>query len=156
MSRANAKKRWTALDRALSKAEEPATGGAGRHPRHRRHRRASLDADAKRHEDAGRPPFALLSRARDPSSRWKDRRPESALGTSCFHAPPHRTPGQHGTFIDVIERLPAIRAMGFDVLYFPPIHPIGTTHRKGRNNALTAGPDDPGSCYAIGSPLGRP
>ena len=45
-------------------------------------------------------------------------------------------PARHGTFADVIERLPAIRAMGFDVLYFPPIHPIGTTNRKGRNNAL--------------------
>ena len=48
----------------------------------------------------------------------------------------------------------AIRDMGFDVLYFPPIHPIGRTHRKGRNNSLTAGPDDPGSPYAIGSAEG--
>ncbi len=63
-------------------------------------------------------------------------------------------PGRHGTFADVIGRLPAIAAMGFDVLYFPPIHPIGTTNRKGRNNALTAGPDDPGSPYAIGAPAG--
>ena len=63
-------------------------------------------------------------------------------------------PARHGTFRDVIKRLPAIQAMGFDVLYFPPIHPIGTTHRKGRNNSLTAGPDDPGSPYAIGSPDG--
>jgi starch synthase (maltosyl-transferring) len=60
----------------------------------------------------------------------------------------------HGTFDDVIGRLPAIRAMGFDVLYFPPIHPIGRTHRKGRNNSLQAGPDDPGSPYAIGSEEG--
>jgi starch synthase (maltosyl-transferring) len=44
--------------------------------------------------------------------------------------------------------------MGFDVLYFPPIHPVGTTHRKGRNNSLNAAADDPGSCYAIGSPQG--
>ncbi|MEP9355961.1 alpha-1,4-glucan--maltose-1-phosphate maltosyltransferase [Xanthobacter sp. KR7-65] len=58
---------------------------------------------------------------------------------------------RHGTLRDVIGRLPAIRDMGFDVLYFPPIHPIGATHRKGRNNSLTAGPDDPGSPYAIGS-----
>lgn len=57
----------------------------------------------------------------------------------------------HGTFDDVIGRLPSIRAMGFDVLYFPPIHPIGRAHRKGRNNSLVAGPDDPGSPYAIGS-----
>jgi starch synthase (maltosyl-transferring) len=59
-------------------------------------------------------------------------------------------PSRHGTFDDVIARLPAIRDMGFDVLYFPPIHPIGRTNRKGRNNALTAGEGDPGSPYAIG------
>ncbi|CAG9182727.1 Alpha-1,4-glucan:maltose-1-phosphate maltosyltransferase [Cupriavidus laharis] len=58
---------------------------------------------------------------------------------------------RHGTFDDVIARLPAIRAMGFDVLYFPPIHPIGKTHRKGRNNSLRAEPLDPGSPYAIGA-----
>lgn len=63
-------------------------------------------------------------------------------------------PARHGTFRDVIGRLPAIKAMGFDVLYFPPIHPIGTTNRKGRNNTLTPAPDDPGSPYAIGSPEG--
>jgi starch synthase (maltosyl-transferring) len=60
-------------------------------------------------------------------------------------------PNRHGTFADVITQLPRIAAMGFDVLYFPPIHPIGRTNRKGRNNSLTAGPDDPGSPYAIGS-----
>jgi starch synthase (maltosyl-transferring) len=63
-------------------------------------------------------------------------------------------PERHGTFDDVIARLPAIRSMGFDVLYFPPIHPIGTTNRKGRNNALRAEPDDPGSPYAIGGSEG--
>jgi starch synthase (maltosyl-transferring) len=63
-------------------------------------------------------------------------------------------PSRHGTFRDVIERLPAIRDMNFDVLYFPPIHPIGRAHRKGRNNSLVAGPDDPGSPYAIGSEEG--
>ncbi|AYC99887.1 alpha-1,4-glucan--maltose-1-phosphate maltosyltransferase [Neorhizobium sp. NCHU2750] len=61
---------------------------------------------------------------------------------------------RHGTFDDVIARLPAIREMGFDVLYFPPIHPIGKTNRKGKNNTLTPGPDDPGSPYAIGSTEG--
>jgi starch synthase (maltosyl-transferring) len=61
---------------------------------------------------------------------------------------------RHGTFADVAQHLPRIQKMGFDVLYFPPIHPIGTAHRKGRNNALSAGPDDPGSVYAIGSPDG--
>jgi starch synthase (maltosyl-transferring) len=63
-------------------------------------------------------------------------------------------PNRHGTFEDVIARLPAIRDMGFDVLYFPPIHPIGRTNRKGRNNSLVAAPDDPGSPYAIGSDAG--
>ena len=65
-----------------------------------------------------------------------------------------REPGKHGTFRDCIDRLPDIAAMGFDVLYFTPIHPIGQTNRKGRNNSLTAQPDDPGSPYAIGSTAG--
>lgn len=63
-------------------------------------------------------------------------------------------PTRHGTFRDVIAKLPYVREMGFDVLYFPPIHPIGQTHRKGRNNALTAQAGDPGSPYAIGSAEG--
>ena len=63
-------------------------------------------------------------------------------------------PSRHGTFNDVLERLPMIHDMGFDVLYFPPIHPIGRSHRKGPNNSLQAGPDDPGSPYAIGSEEG--
>ena len=64
------------------------------------------------------------------------------------------SPDRHGTLRDVIPRLPAIRGMGFDVLYFTPIHPIGRKNRKGRNNSLTAAPDDPGSPYAIGSEEG--
>ena len=63
-------------------------------------------------------------------------------------------PGRHGTFRDVIQRLPYVRDLGFDVLYFTPIHPIGRKHRKGRNNTLNAGPDDPGSVYAIGAAEG--
>jgi starch synthase (maltosyl-transferring) len=63
-------------------------------------------------------------------------------------------PHRHGTFDDVIGKLPYLSDLGFDVLYFPPIHPIGRTHRKGKNNALAAGPDDPGSPYAIGSAEG--
>ncbi len=59
-----------------------------------------------------------------------------------------------GTFRDAERRLADIASMGFDVLYLPPIHPIGSTHRKGRNNALVAGPDDPGSPWAIGSSEG--
>lgn len=73
---------------------------------------------------------------------WYELFPRSASGDASIG---------HGTFDDVIARLPAIQAMGFDVLYFPPIHPIGHTHRKGRNNALKALPGEPGSPYAIGS-----
>ncbi|MFD9816878.1 alpha-1,4-glucan--maltose-1-phosphate maltosyltransferase [Streptomyces sp. NPDC059080] len=56
-----------------------------------------------------------------------------------------------GTLRTAAERLPAVAAMGFDVVYLPPVHPIGTTHRKGPNNSLTAGPHDVGSPWAIGS-----
>ena len=62
--------------------------------------------------------------------------------------------GRHGTFRDVERHLPRIRDMGFDVLYFPPIHPIGKTNRKGPNNTLTPREGDPGSPYAIGSAEG--
>ncbi len=61
---------------------------------------------------------------------------------------------RHGTFDDVIDRLPYVTGLGFDVLYFPPIHPIGSKNRKGKNNSLTAGPDDVGSPYAIGAEEG--
>jgi starch synthase (maltosyl-transferring) len=60
------------------------------------------------------------------------------------------TAGEHGTFKDCIARLPDVGAMGFDVVYLTPIHPIGETNRKGRNNAVTAAEGDPGSFYAIG------
>jgi starch synthase (maltosyl-transferring) len=60
----------------------------------------------------------------------------------------------HGTFRDVEAMLPQIAGMGFDVLYLPPIHPIGVTKRKGRNNALAAAPGDPGSPWAIGGAEG--
>lgn len=60
-------------------------------------------------------------------------------------------PGRHGTFQDCERRLPYIAHLGFDVLYFPPIHPIGHTHRKGRNNMPQSGPEDVGSPWAIGS-----
>ena len=63
-------------------------------------------------------------------------------------------PGKHGTFDDCINRLPDIAALGFDVLYLTPIHPIGRVNRKGRNNALRCEAGDPGSPYAIGSAEG--
>ncbi|HEU0133118.1 MAG TPA: alpha-1,4-glucan--maltose-1-phosphate maltosyltransferase [Mycobacteriales bacterium] len=59
-----------------------------------------------------------------------------------------------GTFRTAMERLPAVAEMGFDVVYLPPIHPIGEQYRKGPNNTLNAGPDDPGSPWAIGGPAG--
>jgi len=77
-------------------------------------------------------------------SAWYELMPRSQSGDMA----------RHGTFDDVIKRLPYVRDLGFDVLYFPPIHPIGKTNRKGRNNTLTPGPDDPGSPYAIGSAEG--
>ncbi|WP_158750036.1 alpha-1,4-glucan--maltose-1-phosphate maltosyltransferase [Acidobacterium sp. S8] len=64
------------------------------------------------------------------------------------------TPGTHGSFRDVEARLPYISKMGFDVLYLPPIHPIGQSFRKGKNNSVTAEPGDVGSPWAIGSAEG--
>jgi starch synthase (maltosyl-transferring) len=63
-------------------------------------------------------------------------------------------PRSEGGFAGAAKRLPAIAAMGFDIVYLPPIHPIGVSHRKGPNNTLVAGPDDPGSPWAIGSDEG--
>ncbi len=60
----------------------------------------------------------------------------------------------HGTFATAAEQLPRIARMGFNIVYLPPIHPIGKVHRKGRNNAVTAGPGDVGSPWAIGSDEG--
>jgi starch synthase (maltosyl-transferring) len=63
-------------------------------------------------------------------------------------------PSRSGTFREAEARLPDIAAMGFDVVYLPPVHPIGRTHRKGRNNSLRTEPGDPGSPWAIGSAEG--
>ncbi|CCG99914.1 alpha amylase catalytic region [Fibrella aestuarina BUZ 2] len=65
-----------------------------------------------------------------------------------------REAGRHGTFRDVEALLPRIAGMGFDVLYLPPIHPIGTAHRKGKNNSVTCQPGEPGVPYGIGSAEG--
>jgi len=69
----------------------------------------------------------------------------------CFPRSASETPGKAGTIRDVIKRLDYISDMGFDVLYLPPIHPIGITNRKGKNNSLTAIEGDVGSPWAIGS-----
>ena len=99
--------------------------------------RRALRADVTR--SASYPLVADRTRAR--AGAWYEMMPRSQG--------PAR--GRHGTFDDCIARLPDIAAMGFDVVYLPPIHPIGRINRKGRNNSLVAGPDDPGSPYAIGS-----
>lgn len=86
---------------------------------------------------------------------WVDRR--KARFSAWYELVPRSQsldPGRHGTFDDVIARLPYIRDLGFDVLYLTPIHPIGRLNRKGRNNALTADPGEPGSPYAIGGAEG--
>ncbi|GAB2177197.1 maltotransferase domain-containing protein [Dongia sp. agr-C8] len=75
---------------------------------------------------------------------WYEIFPRSMSGTS----------ERHGTFDDVIAQLPRIAAMGFDTLYFPPIHPIGKVNRKGKNNNTKSRPGEPGSPYAIGSDEG--
>ena len=86
----------------------------------------------------------VVDRPKARFSAWYEMFPRSCA--------PH--PGQHGTFKDGEARLPYIAAMGFDVVYLPPVHPIGITHRKGRNNVTVAGTDDPGSPWAIGAPQG--
>jgi len=86
----------------------------------------------------------VVDRERARFSSWYELFPRSAS----------KEPGRHGTFRDCEALLPAIANMGFDVLYFPPIHPIGRINRKGTNNSLVAAPEDVGSPWAIGSTEG--
>jgi starch synthase (maltosyl-transferring) len=86
----------------------------------------------------------IVDRKRAAFSSWYELFPRSAA----------RERGAHGTFKDVETRLPYLAEMGFDVLYFPPIHPIGRINRKGTNNSLRAKPNDVGSPWAIGSAEG--
>lgn len=82
---------------------------------------------------------------------WVDR--ERACFSAWYEIFPRSTstvPGRHGTFADVERQLPEIAAMGFDILYLPPVHPIGRAYRKGPNNAISAPPGAPGSPWAIG------
>jgi len=94
--------------------------------------------------DYGRILRVTVDRARASFGAWYEMFPRSCADE----------PGRHGTFQDVEKRLPYVRAMGFDVLYLPPIHPIGLSFRKGPNNSLTSGPDDPGSPWGIGAAEG--
>ncbi|MFE0105119.1 alpha-1,4-glucan--maltose-1-phosphate maltosyltransferase [Streptomyces sp. NPDC059009] len=130
-------------------------------------RRADLPL-AERLEPALGPAVADLVRAhplrdlltRGPEHRvWADR--TRALYGAWYELFPRSTGGHdadgtpvHGTFTTAAADLERIAAMGFDVVYLPPVHPIGHTHRKGPNNTLNAGPDDVGSPWAIGSPDG--
>ncbi len=83
----------------------------------------------------------LVDRKRAGFSAWYEFFPRSCTDD----------PARHGTFDDCLQRLEYVAGMGFDVVYLPPVHPIGQAHRKGPNNAPAAGPDDPGSPWAIGS-----
>lgn len=86
----------------------------------------------------------IVDRERARFSSWYEMFPRSASGE----------PGRHGTLRDCEARLPYVARMGFDVLYLPPIHPIGRINRKGANNTLVAGPGGAGSPWAIGSAEG--
>lgn len=102
-----------------------------------------------------KPPPECLTTYHKQLSVWVDRK--KALFSSWYEVFPRSCspePGKHGTFQDCIKLLPEISGMGFDVFYFPPIHPIGQTHRKGKNNSPTRNPQDPGSPWAIGSSEG--
>ncbi|TAM37854.1 MAG: alpha-1,4-glucan--maltose-1-phosphate maltosyltransferase [Burkholderiaceae bacterium] len=86
----------------------------------------------------------IVDRQRARASSWYEMFPRSAAAE----------PGRHGSFADVETRLPYIAELGFDVLYFPPIHPVGRVRRKGKNNALLAEATDVGSPWAIGADEG--
>lgn len=90
----------------------------------------------------------LVDRKRALFGSWYEFFPRSTGGWDDDGTP------KHGTFATAAADLPRIAAMGFDVVYLPPIHPIGKINRKGPNNTLTAGPDDVGSPWAIGSDEG--
>jgi starch synthase (maltosyl-transferring) len=104
-----------------------------------------MDSYADRSLSTTSEPLRVIAeRARARFSAWYEFFPRSAEGR----------PDKHSTFRDCLPRLDDAKAMGFDTIYFPPIHPIGTTARKGKNNTLTAYPDDVGSPWAIGSSAG--
>jgi starch synthase (maltosyl-transferring) len=123
----------------------------------------ALPDDARLAEASRLQVVALMQRTADrrgatvsrPYPLWVDRE----LGAfSAWYEMFPRSEGAHdgvsGTFVTAAERLPAIAQMGFDIVYLPPIHPIGTTFRKGPNNTLDPSPSDPGSPWAIGGAAG--
>ena len=100
------------------------------------------------------PPLELrVERRKAGVASWYEFFPRSE-GAKRLKSGPRAGKWVSGTFRTAAKRLPAIAAMGFDVVYLPPIHPIGTTFRKGPNNSPQAGPDDPGSPWAIGAAEG--
>ena len=105
---------------------------------------AMAETDMRPDLSRSQPISLLVERARARASAWYEMVPRSQSPV----------PGRHGTFEDCIARVPEIAALGFDVLYLTPIHPIGHTNRKGKNNSLLAEPDAPGSFYAIGDETG--
>jgi len=86
----------------------------------------------------------IVDRKRAGFSAWYEMFPRSTSSQ----------PGKHGTFRDCLNWIPQIAQMGFNILYFPPIHPIGITNRKGKNNTILANAEDPGSPWAIGNETG--
>ena len=108
---------------------------------------AEVEAMAARYPD-----LQFATRYEPELSLWVDR--ERARFSSWYELFPRSmspVPGKHGTLKDVEAQLPEIAAMGFDILYMPPIHPIGSAYRKGKNNATTAAEGDHGSPWAIGA-----
>jgi starch synthase (maltosyl-transferring) len=100
------------------------------------------------------PDLSLATRYPTEFPIWADR--DRARFSSWYELFPRSAGpnGQHGTLNDVATRLPEIAAMGFDILYMPPIHPIGTAFRKGKNNSTTPEPGDVGSPWAVGAKEG--
>jgi starch synthase (maltosyl-transferring) len=117
-------------------------------------RRFSVAAEAEVVAAAGRHADRRDATRTDPYGVVVD--PPRARFSSWYEMFPRSAgaPGQHGTLRDCARRVPYVAEMGFDVLYLPPIHPIGRAYRKGPNNALDAGPADVGSPWAIGAAEG--
>ncbi len=147
---------------AAGRAEGPDAGRLNRLAEKLRSEEAAGHPDAA----AGDPALTrLMARCPDTGSRIEYPEilplrvePVKALYSTWYEMFPRSCadddPARHGTFKDCIKRLPYIAGMGFDVLYLPPVHPIGRSHRKGKNNSVQAGPDDPGSPWAIGAEEG--
>ena len=101
---------------------------------------------------ARHPDLEFATRIEPDLTLWVDReRARFSAWYELFPRSASPVPGQHGTFKDVEAQIPEIAALGFDILYMPPIHPIGSAYRKGKNNSVTAGEGDVGSPWAIGA-----